>query len=81
MSENRPQVGHVGKKGIYIGFEGEGAATDLDGRRDLVDKVVGKFKRGANYTLQFLCIARHQPYFAIRTIHHALHGIEDFSHP
>ncbi|MBT8122949.1 MAG: hypothetical protein KJO10_10465 [Gammaproteobacteria bacterium] len=40
-----------------------------------------KLKREANYTLQFLFIASYQPYFAIRTIHHTLHGIEDFSRP
>jgi hypothetical protein len=81
VSENRPQAGHVGNKGIYTGGGGEGATTDFDGRRDPVDKVVGKLRRGVNYILQFLFIARYQPYFAIRTIQHTLHGIEDFSSP
>jgi hypothetical protein len=34
-----------------------------------------------NNVLQFLFIAGYQPYFIVRTIHHAFHGVEDCSRP
>ena len=68
------------KKAFTYGVGGKGAAADFDGLRDLLDEVISKFERGLNDILQFLFIAGDQPYFAVRAIHDAFHGIDGFCH-